>query len=140
MICKDGHEIEVQVSSTGIKEDTNKNFTKIWVIESQKNPLETGASIINKNNGNGARADVYLDILSHDIKQLTQAIAAYSELLLMKPDLPEQYSKYFLTTMLHSRTISDLINNVKLVLPSQSYPFECKWQNTILSITSQYFS
>ena len=115
MICKDGHEIEVQVSSTGIKEENQKNYTKIWVIENLNKQLELGELNMNSNNGNGARADVYLDILSHDIKQLTQAIATYSELLLMKPDLPEQYSKYFLTTMLHSRTICDLINNVKLL-------------------------
>jgi PAS domain S-box-containing protein len=109
MICKDGSVLDVLVNLARIRVDDNARSIRVWVIEDSTQQAKPVNNVLN----NGASAEVYLDILSHDIKSLTQAITAYSELLLMKPDLSEQYRKYFKTTLQHSRSIFDLISNVK---------------------------
>jgi PAS domain S-box-containing protein len=109
MIHKNGTVIKVIINSTSVKEKNNGNYSRVWVIEEKETHLEAKKNTTN----NGAKTEVYFDILNHDIKNLTQTIMAYSELLLMKPDLCEQYKKYFKTTIQHIRTISDLISNIK---------------------------
>jgi signal transduction histidine kinase len=72
------------------------------------------------------RAEVYLDILGHDINNLNQAITSYSELLLLKPNLPKQYKKYLQTTFNQSQAISDLISNVRKLSQLKKENFELK--------------
>ncbi len=111
MITKTGKDLDVVITSTSFKEEPEENYTRIWVIEPSENKEQDNKLIYT--NGTGARAEVYLDILSYDIKHLTSAITTYSELLLMKPDLSKQYRRYFETTLQYSKTISNLISNVR---------------------------
>jgi signal transduction histidine kinase len=122
MICKDGSVVEVLVNLARIKADDEERSIRVWVIEN----LTKQEKQINNILSNGASAEVYLDILSHDIKSLTQSITTYSELLLMKPDLSEQYRKYFKTTLHHSRSIFELISNVKHLSHIKNSVFEVR--------------
>jgi len=125
MIRKDGSEISVLVNPTNIKRINKNNSSRVWVIEDASEQVvmdghllgdggySSTSTSISTSSRTGTSAEVYLDVLGYDIKKLTQSIIAYSELLLMKPDLSEQYKKYFETTLEYSRIISDLISNVR---------------------------
>jgi PAS domain S-box-containing protein len=121
MINKAGDEVEVCINSSGTRTrmgDDDKS-TKVLVIEKEsdnddKNPniddprKNTPMQQAMVNNG-----EVYLDIIGHGVRNLTQLIISYSELLLKKPDLSNQFKRYFETTLDYSHAIYDLTSNVE---------------------------
>lgn len=111
-IRRDGSQMNVIVNSAKIKDENNGHSMRVWVIENNSSQKNKGI----KNLKDNLKAEIYLDLISHDIDNLIEAITNYSELLLMKPNLSEQYKKYFQSTLLHTRAISDLISNVKYLL------------------------
>jgi PAS domain S-box-containing protein len=122
MIKKNGEEIYVSVNSSNIVLENKKDRNSIWFIEDiTKQKLDEQEILADRN-----RAEVYLDILGHDISNMNQAIASYSELLLLKPDLSDQYRKYVQTTLNQSRAISDLISNISKLskLRKEKLPME----------------
>ena len=122
MLRKDGTEIEVSINSLKITDKKGKFDQYIWHIEDITNRKQAEKKIREDCN----RAEVYLDILGHDINNLNQAITSYSELLLLKPNLPEQYKKYLQSTFNQSRAISDLISNVRKLSQLKKENFELK--------------
>jgi PAS domain S-box-containing protein len=63
--------------------------------------------------GERNRAELYLDILSHDIINNNQGIISSSEILLLNPDLPDNLKKYVRNSISQARATSQLITNVK---------------------------
>ena len=59
------------------------------------------------------RAELYLDILSHDINNLNQAIISSNELLLLESEVSDKTKKYTSTSLSQARAMSDLITNVQ---------------------------
>jgi PAS domain S-box-containing protein len=59
------------------------------------------------------KAELYLDILSHDVSNLNQAIISSNELLLMKEEISDEMKKYTKTSLSQARAMSDLIRNVR---------------------------
>jgi signal transduction histidine kinase len=122
MIRKDGSKINVNLKQTGLKDDKLDRNTNVWIIEeSSKYNTKEKPKMDRCTN-----AEVYLDILNHDIEKLTRAITTYSELLLMKPDLPEQFRKYFESTLNNSKSIIDLIANIRNLSHLENNTFEIK--------------
>ena len=111
MIRKDGSIIDVEITNSGLKiqNESDKPLGNILVIEDITNKKDNDQDVQEHKN----HAEAYLDILVHDINNLNKSINTYSELLLMKPKLSNQYKKYILTTLDYSRAISDLINNIR---------------------------
>ena len=122
MLRKDGTEIVVLINSSKITNRKGKFDQYICNIEDITNRKQAEQKILEDCN----RAEVYLDILGHDINNLNQAITSYSELLLLKPNLPEQYKKYLQSTFNQSRAISDLISNVRKLSQLKKENFELK--------------
>jgi signal transduction histidine kinase len=56
---------------------------------------------------------VYLDILGHDINSINKEITLTSELLLLRPNLSEQYRRYITTTIDQCKEITDIIKNLQ---------------------------
>jgi PAS domain S-box-containing protein len=109
MIHKDGSTIDVSVNISNNNKDDSGESQSVWVIEDSTKRKE----VEDKLRQDCDRAEVYLDILGHDINNINQAITTYSELLLLKPDISDQYKKYIQTTLNQSHSISDLITNVR---------------------------
>jgi len=109
LIRKDGQSIDVSVSSSELTDWNGGSGHNIWMIFDITARKKIERKIIEERN----RAEVYLDIMARDIKNLNQAISSYSELLLLKPNLSEQFRKYIQTTLDQSRSISDLISNIR---------------------------
>ena len=109
LLCKDGSEINVIIYPSKFNYTNGAFIENIWIIEDITKRKEIENKLIRTCN----RAEVYLDILANDIEKLNKEIASYSELLLLKPDLSEQYQKYFKTTLNQSKTISKLISNIQ---------------------------
>ena len=70
------------------------------------------------------RAELYLDILSHDIKNLDQVIITTSELLLSRPDFPDKYRRYLEDSRTQAEAISELITSVKKLTEVKDAHFE----------------
>jgi signal transduction histidine kinase len=116
-------EVEVEINISSIRLENRNDSNSIWFIEDITERKSNTQKIIDDRN----RAEVYLDILGHDINNFNQVISSYSELLLLKPDLSDQYRKYILTTLNQSRAISDLISNIRKL--SKLYKDIIKFEN-----------
>jgi PAS domain S-box-containing protein len=123
LIRKDGSILEVEINISSIRLENRNDSNSIWFIEDITERKSNTQKIIDDRN----RAEVYLDILGHDINNFNQVISSYSELLLLKPDLSDQYRKYILTTLNQSRAISDLISNIRKL--SKLYKDIIKFEN-----------
>jgi len=58
------------------------------------------------------RAELYLDILSHDITNLNQAVMAYGEMLQIGDHPADKYKRFARNSWQQANAISDLISNV----------------------------
>jgi PAS domain S-box-containing protein len=119
---KDDSSIDVSLHISKLDEVDNRKRDSLIIIEdiSDRKVLEKDlADACN-------RADVFLDLLSHDITNLNRIISSHSELLLKKPDLPEQYRKCFESTLDHSRDITDLVRNIRKLCRLKNNKFEKK--------------
>ena len=59
------------------------------------------------------RAEFYIDLMSHDINNLSQVTSGHLELLLKVPDLPLKFRKHAETALNHVRKSAGIISNVK---------------------------
>ena len=59
------------------------------------------------------RAELYVDVLSHDINNMNQAIGAYVEMALSSSGLTKDQRRYLDTTLGQSRAISGLIDKIR---------------------------
>jgi PAS domain S-box-containing protein len=120
LVTKNGEEIDVVIYPTKFEDAENTLIENIWIIEDITKRKEAENKLIRACN----RAEVYLDILGYDIEKLNKEIASYSELLLLKPDLSEQFKNYFNTTLNQSKTISKLISNIQKLCSINKEEFE----------------
>ena len=72
------------------------------------------------------RAELYLDLLGHDVSNITQAILGYNEMLLMKTELPESTRSFVQNSFNMARAMRDLVENVRKLsnLHKGEYKFE----------------
>lgn len=92
----------------------------ITVIHDITEPKQIQQKAIEERN----RAELYLDILGHDINNLNQAILTSSELLLMKKDASPKEREYALNSLQQARGISEIISNVRKLSSMQSREFK----------------
>jgi PAS domain S-box-containing protein len=120
LVSKNNEEIDVIIYPTKFEDAEGTLIENIWIMEDITKRKKAEHKLIRACN----RAEVYLDILGHDIEKLNKEIASYSELLLLKPDLSEQYKNYFKTTLNQSKTISKLISNIQKLCSINKEEFE----------------
>ena len=70
------------------------------------------------------RAEFYIDLMSHDINNLSQVTSGYIELLLKMPELPSKFRKHAETALDHVRKSAGIISNVKTISKVQSGELE----------------
>lgn len=135
MISKDAQTIQVSVNSSELKPDNGGQNYMIWIINDITEYKCIEQKLLEERN----RAEVYLDIMGSDINNMNQTITASSELLLLKPDLSEQYRKYIQNTLDQSHLISDLISNIRKLseLKRSDFPLETIDIFKILAIASE---
>ena len=107
---KDGTQFYAQATSA-IRQDRKGNFsqfrTAIMDITERKRTREKLAD-------EHARAEMYLDLLGHNINNLNAAVVLYSEMLLKEMDFPEgKYRTYLEKSLKQAMAISQLISNVQ---------------------------
>ncbi|UCH88183.1 MAG: GAF domain-containing sensor histidine kinase [Thermoplasmata archaeon] len=71
-------------------------------------------------------AELYLDLLGHDINNINQAIISSSELLLMKANLPKGSTKYVKNLLQQARRISTMVSNVRKLSELKEKDFKMK--------------
>ena len=76
--------------------------------------------------GERNRAELYLDLLGHDINNLNQAIMAYNEILSKEQLLPEQYRRYAKNAFEQAIAIRKLIFNVQNLTELQKGQYKIK--------------
>jgi len=70
------------------------------------------------------RAEFYIDLMSHDINNLSQVTGGHLELLLLVPDLPSKFRKPAETALDHVRKSAGIISNVKTLSTVRSGELE----------------
>lgn len=105
---KDGIQFYAQATST-IRQDRKGNFsqfrTAIMDITEHKRTRDKLAE-------EHARAEMYLDLLGHDINNLNAAVVLYSELLLKEINFEAKHRTYLEKSLKQTMAISQLISNV----------------------------
>lgn len=61
------------------------------------------------------RAELYLDLLGHDIDNRNQAVISFLELLLLDKDLKNKQKKFINKAIEQAYGVSDLVNNVQIL-------------------------
>ena len=104
---KKGHYYPVYaLGSLLIEGESMRYIGSVRDISAQKN---AEAKIIEERN----RAEFYLDLLSHDINNLNQAIISSNELILVQSGGDDRTRKYAQTSLDQANAISTLITNVR---------------------------
>lgn len=70
------------------------------------------------------RAEFYIDLMSHDINNVSQVTSGHLELLLKMPDLPSKFRKHAETALDHVRKGAGIISNVKTLSTVRSGELE----------------
>jgi len=105
---KDGNKSVLMAHPSLIKKDDKVIGMSVILDDITERKVAENKTIDERN-----RAELYLDILSHDINNLDQAIISSSELLLLKPDLNKDHERYVKNSLQQAKAISDLITNVR---------------------------
>ncbi|UCH88182.1 MAG: PAS domain S-box protein [Thermoplasmata archaeon] len=107
LISKNGRRIEAILTTKLINYEGEKAILGIVTDITDRKLAEK--KIMEERN----RAELFMDILCHDINNLNQAIITSGELLLMKPDLSENNKNYVKSSLDQAKAISELISNVR---------------------------
>jgi PAS domain S-box-containing protein len=70
------------------------------------------------------RAEFYIDLMGHDINNLSQVTGGHLELLLRMPNIPSKFRKYAETALDHVRKSASIISNVKTLSTVRSGELE----------------
>jgi PAS domain S-box-containing protein len=117
---KKGHYIEVSGTGRLVKEDDD--YKIVGIVQDVTDRKRFQEKIIEERN----RAELYLDILGHDLTNLNQAIISSSELLLINKELTENEKRYIHNIYQQANVISDLIVNVRILSELQETDFRKK--------------
>jgi PAS domain S-box-containing protein len=117
---KKGHYIEVSGTGRLIEEDDD--YKIVGIIQDITDRKRFQDKIIEERN----RAELYLDILGHDLTNLNQAIISSSELLLIDKEITKNEKRYIHNIFQQANAISDLVVNVRKLSELQVTDFRKK--------------
>lgn len=109
LIAKDGTERVLADSASPIRDKKGNIRGVVLVFQDITERKRTREKLADEY----ARAEMYLDLLGHNINNLNAAVVLYSELLLKEMDFPEgKYRTYLEKSLKQTMAISQLISNV----------------------------
>ena len=119
---QDGTKLYVRESARVIKDNIGNVLYYEGIVEDISDRKEAERIIIEERN----RAELYLDILGHDINNLTQTITTSGELLLMDSKLPKKQTNFVMNQLNQAKAISELISNVRKLSDLKLFDFKTK--------------
>ncbi|UCH90243.1 MAG: PAS domain-containing sensor histidine kinase [Thermoplasmata archaeon] len=109
LLKKNKKEYDAELSASLLKDQTGEPIGFVALIKDITNRKSEEQKIIDDKN----RAELYLDLVSHDISNFNQSIISSNELLLTKYDFTDEQKKYIEMSLNQAKEISNLIYNVR---------------------------
>jgi PAS domain S-box-containing protein len=107
VISSDGKKVPVEIKASLV--DLEGRRVLIGVFRDATERQEAEHRLVESHH----RAELYLDILSHDINNHNQSVVSYCEMLQKRVDLTDAERRWLSNALHEARTISNLIGNVR---------------------------
>jgi PAS domain S-box-containing protein len=109
LVARDGAKVPIADSGAPIRDDKGDIIGAVLVFQDVTDRRQAEKRIEEEYR----RAEFYIDLMGHDINNMSQVASGYLDLLLRTPGLPPESKKYVEVALGHVRKSADIVSGVK---------------------------